>query len=112
MTVVDERSRVPPLDEATVERLKRVLDRDDVVAAALIGSYARGTAGPLSDVDVGVWHDPTLDSGARFQLRLELARDCCRALGTDEVDIVLLNSASPLMRHRAVRDGQRLLDRD
>jgi uncharacterized protein len=27
-------------------------DRDDIVAVALVGSYARGTAGPSSDVDV------------------------------------------------------------
>jgi predicted nucleotidyltransferase len=112
MTIVDERSRVPPLDEAALERLTQALDREDVVAASLIGSHGRGTAGPLSDVDVGVWHDRALDSPARLELRLELARDCCRALGTGEVDIVLLNGASPLMRHRAVRDGRRLIERD
>jgi len=112
MAIIDERSRVPPPDEAALERLARALDRDGVVAALLIGSHARGTAGPLSDVDVGVWHDPTLDSPARFRLQLELARDCCRALRTDEVDVVLLNCASPLMRHRAIRDGRRLLERD
>lgn len=112
MTIVDERSRVPPLDEAALGRLAQALDREDVVAASLIGSHARGSAGPLSDVDVGVWHDPKLDSPRRLQLRLELARDCCRVLETDEVDIVLLNGASPLMRHRAVRDGRRLIERD
>ncbi|MGH2879425.1 MAG: type VII toxin-antitoxin system MntA family adenylyltransferase antitoxin [Solirubrobacteraceae bacterium] len=112
MTIVDERSRVPPLDEQALERMARALDRDDVVSASLIGSHARGSAGPLSDVDVGVWHDPALDAPARLALRLELARDCCRALGSDEVDVVLLNGASPLMRHRAVRDGRRLIERD
>jgi uncharacterized protein len=112
MTVVDERSRVPPLDERALERLARTLDREGVVAASLIGSQARGTAGPLSDVDIGVWHEEELDSPARLQLRLELARDCARALGTDEVDVVPLNGAPPLMRHRAVRDGRRLVERD
>jgi predicted nucleotidyltransferase len=112
MTIIDERSRVPLLDEAALARLARALDREGVVAASLIGSHARGTAGPLSDVDVGVWHDLALDSPARLQLRLELARDCCRALSTDEVDVVLLNGVTPLMRHRAVRDGRRLIERD
>ena len=100
------------LDGAALGRLTRALDREGVVAASLIGSHARGSAGRLSDVDVGVWHDLGLDSSARLRLRLELARDCCRAIGSDEVDVVLLNGASPLMRHRAVRDGQRLLERD
>lgn len=112
MTVVDERSRVPPVDEAARERLARALDREGVVAAMLIGSQARGTAGPLSDVDIAVWHEPGLDPATRLRLRLDLATAASRALGTDEVDIVLLNRATPLMRHRAIRDGVRLVDRD
>ncbi len=112
MTVIDERSRVPALDDAALGRLARALDRDGVVAAMLIGSHARGTAGPLSDVDVAFWHDPSLDPAELLQLRLELARDAAGALGTDEVDVVPLNHAPPLIRHRAIRDGRRLLERD
>jgi predicted nucleotidyltransferase len=103
MTVVDEHNRVPPLDTAAGERLTRALDCDGVVAASLIGSQARGTAGPLSDVDIAVWHEPELDPTARLQLRLALAAAAAKALETDEVDVVLLNEAPPLMRHRAVR---------
>jgi predicted nucleotidyltransferase len=112
MTIVDERARVPPLDPAARERLAGALDREGVVAAMLIGSQARGDAGPLSDVDVGVWHEPGLDPAARLRLRLDLAAAAARALGTEEVDVVPLNRATPLMRHRAVRDGVRLVERD
>ena len=112
MTVVDERSRVPPLDTAALDRLTHALDREGVVAAMLIGSQARGTAGPLSDVDVGVWHVSGLDPTARLRLRLDLMRDASEALGTPEVDVVPLNDATPLMRHRAIRDGRRLVERD
>lgn len=112
MTVINETSRVPPLDAAALERLSRALDREGVVAAMLIGSQARGVAGPLSDVDIAVWHDPDLESRARFDLQLDLAGDAARALHTDEIDIILLNDAPPLMRHRAIRDGKRLIERD
>jgi predicted nucleotidyltransferase len=112
MAVVDEKSRVPLLDAAALERLSRALDREGVVAAMLIGSQARGTVGPLSDVDIAVWHDPGLDPSARLQLQLDLSADACSALDTDEVDIVMLNRATPLMRHRAIRDGKRLIERD
>lgn len=112
MTVIDERARVPPLDDAALGRLARVFDRDGVVAAMLIGSQARGTAGPLSDVDVAFWHEPSLNDAELLALRLELARDAAGALGTDEVDVLPLNRASPLIRHRAIRDGRRLLERD
>jgi predicted nucleotidyltransferase len=112
MVVVDEKSRVPPIDEAALERLRRVLDQDGVVAAMLIGSQARGTVGPLSDVDIAVWHEPTLDSRGRLELQLSLARDAGLVLGTDEIDVVMLNHAPPLIRHRAIRDGRRLVERD
>jgi uncharacterized protein len=112
MTVVDERARIPQLDRATLDRLAQAFDREEVIAAMLIGSQARGNPGPLSDVDVGVWHSPKLDSRSRLRLRLELARDAAKAIGSDEVDIVLLNGASPLMRHRAIRDRRLLLQRD
>jgi hypothetical protein len=112
MTVVDERVRVPPLDKAALDRLAQALDREGVIAAMLIGSQARGAAGPLSDVDVGVWHKPGLDPAARLQLRLDLIGAAARALGTGEVDVVLLNGATPLMRHRAIRDARRLVERD
>jgi predicted nucleotidyltransferase len=112
MTLIDERARVSPLDEGALQRLARALDREGVVAASLIGSQARDTAGPLSDVDIGVWHDATLDSPSRLRLRLALTQAASQALGTDEVDVVLLNGATPLMRHRAMRDGQYLVERD
>lgn len=112
MVVIDEKSRVPRLDEASFERLSHALDREGVIAAMLIGSQARGTPGPLSDVDIAIWHDPTLDSRARLDLQLSLARDTGSALSTDEIDIVMLNNAPPLMRHRAIRDGKRLVERN
>lgn len=112
MVVVDERSRVPPIDEAALERLGRALDREGVVAAMLIGSQARGNPGPLSDVDIAIWHDPDLDSRGRLDLQLRLAGDAGHALRTDEIDVVMLNHAPPLMRHRAIRDGKRLVERE
>jgi predicted nucleotidyltransferase len=112
MTMVDERARVPRLDAGAIERLHDALDRKGVVAAMLIGSQARAEAGPLSDIDIGVWHEPGLDPGERLRLQLGLGAAASEALDTDEVDIVLLNRATPLMRHRAVRDARRLVERD
>jgi hypothetical protein len=112
MVVINEKSRVPPIDGAALERLSHALDQEGVVAAMLIGSQARGAVGPLSDVDIAVWHDPALDSRGRLDLQLKLADEAGRALGTDEIDIVLLNYAPPLMRHRAIRDAKRLVERD
>ncbi|HEY8815544.1 MAG TPA: nucleotidyltransferase domain-containing protein [Candidatus Dormibacteraeota bacterium] len=103
---------MPPLDAAALGRLSNALDREGVVAAMLIGSQARGNPGPLSDVDIGIWHDPGLDAHGRFDLQLDLAGEITSLLETDEVDLVLLNNAPPLIRHRAIREGKRLVERD
>src|SRR5260221_2565868 len=107
MTVVNEKSRVPPLGPAALERLSHALDREGVVGAMLIGSQARGNPGPLSDVDIAVWHDPSLDSRGRFDLQLELAGDSGLAVGTDTIEFLLLNNGPPRLRHRAISGSNR-----
>ncbi len=112
MTKVHERAMVPLVDQASRARLVAALDAPGVVAASLIGSQASGTAGRLSDIDLAVWLVPALAAGERHELAFELTKAASEALGTDEVDLVVLNDASPLMRHRAMRDGVRLVERD
>jgi predicted nucleotidyltransferase len=101
-----------PLDDTRKASVRAALAQDQVAAAYLFGSQARGNPGPLSDVDVGVWASPGMDARQRFELRLRLARAVERALGGQAVDLVVLDDASPLLRHRAWRDGELLLDRD
>lgn len=112
MTKVDERAFVPEIDEDARRRLSEVLDQEGVVAAMLIGSQARGEAGPLSDVDLAVWHEPDLDRDQSWDLQLALIGAACDALKTNEVDLVMLNQAPPLFQHRAIRDAVRLVERD
>lgn len=112
MTKVDEGASIPRIGAPEREKLTRALDRDRVVAGMLFGSQASGTAGPLSDVDVAVWLDPELPRERLAALRSELTLAVVEALGTDEVDVVVLNGAPPLLRHRALSGGTRLFDRD
>jgi len=112
VTRIDERGPPVVVDDAARARLAAALERDGVVAAMLFGSQALGSAGPLSDVDIAVWADPGLDRAERFDLRLELIGAATVALRTEEVDLVVLNDAPPLLRHRALRDSVRLVNRD
>ena len=112
MTKVDERAVVPEIGAREREKLVRALDRDHVVAGMLFGSQAAGTVGPLSDVDIAVWLDPQLPRERVAALRSKLSLAAIEALATDEVDVVVLNEAPPLLRHRALKGGTRLLDRD
>jgi uncharacterized protein len=112
MTKTDERATVPAVDDAAQRRLAAALDRSPVVSALLFGSQATGKAGPLSDIDVAVWLDPVLGPAERHRVHLELMSAAARALASDEVQVVVLNEATPLLRHRVLRDGVRLVDRD
>jgi predicted nucleotidyltransferase len=80
MTKVDERARVPPVDTAARGRLARALDRLEVVSALLFGSQATGRASALSDVDVAVWLDASLDRSAYRNLTLQLMGEASEAL--------------------------------
>lgn len=45
---------------------------DHVLLAYIFGSQARGQAGPLSDLDIAVLLDETLDADRSFDMRLEI----------------------------------------
>lgn len=80
------------------------------IAVYLFGSEARGTAGPRSDVDLGLLYaqdlPPILGAPA---MRLE--KQIEELLGR-RVQAVVLNQAPPDLVHRVLRDGKLLLDRD
>ena len=71
--------------------------------AYLFGSRARGTPGPLSDYDIAVGLTDGTDA---FDFRMRLLERLNRLLKTDRVDLVILDEAPPLLRHRVIRDGR------
>ena len=87
----------------------RLANEPGLVAAYLFGSQARGTGGVHSDVDVGIWlaSRPTRFEDARYALAGEL-----EGLIGKPVDLVVMNSASPDLIHRILRDGEILVDVD
>ena len=95
------------------ERLAALLDpRKEVLEAYLFGSHARGQAQPHSDVDVAVYVDDARVDDSGYGYRANLTTDLMAGLGYNDVDVVVLNRAPPLLYHRVLRDGVRLLARD
>jgi len=99
-------------DEA-LDALKRYFeDHPDlgVASAYLFGSHAEGRAHRESDVDVGVllrWdRHPT--SSDRSEMRIRLGSDLISVTGCNEVDVVILNDAPPLLGRKVIYDGIRL----
>ena len=101
------------VDRQLLARLTRALSpREEILEAYLFGSRARGRARRDSDVDVAVYVDEARVRAAAWGYRADLTTDLMVALGTNDVDVVVLNRASILLYHRVLRDGVRVLSRD
>ena len=90
------------------QALNETFERHQVVLAYLYGSQARGKAGPLSDVDVAVLFDSNVPESERFSHLLHIIGELGRVFHRNDVYVVDLAEASPLLRHRVYYDGQLL----
>ena len=100
-------------DAGLAERITDVLSaRRELLEAYLFGSHARGTGQAHSDIDIAVFVDEQKIEPGLFGYRAELTTALMAGLGTNSVDVVILNGAPPLLYHRVLRDGSRLFSRD
>ncbi|MGH7557196.1 MAG: type VII toxin-antitoxin system MntA family adenylyltransferase antitoxin [Gemmatimonadota bacterium] len=102
----------------TIEEQLRAYFRDQrppgVVSAYLFGSHAENRAHRESDVDVGVLLDRELHPRRedRFRVRVRLGSELIHAVHRNEVDVVVLNDAPPLLGRRIVTEGRRIYSED
>jgi predicted nucleotidyltransferase len=82
-------------------------DHREVRFAYLFGSLAKGTRNALSDVDIAVFLDnEALTSQAYpYGYRAYLSTELMNHLREKQVDVVILNQATPLLRFQVVRYG-------
>jgi predicted nucleotidyltransferase len=73
-----------------------------------VGAGAR----PRSDVDLAVALREGLDADTRWRKRLTLLADACRRLGTDAVDLIVLEDAPAPLGHRILKHSRLLSDLD
>lgn len=91
------------------DRSAAILARDPRVEAVYaFGSRIHGAAGPNSDVDLAV----LLNEDLKLMETLRLRATVVETLGRDDVDLVPLNQAPPLLRHEVLASGRRLFARD
>jgi predicted nucleotidyltransferase len=85
------------INEATVldvirERQPEIADRFTVRRIGVFGSFARGTAGPESDVDILVeFHEPTFDNYMDLKFYLE-------DILNHQVDLVIHDAVKPRLK--------------
>lgn len=111
---IDVIQRVTMLSrQELVQRIARLLaPREEILEAYLFGSQATGRAQAHSDIDVAVYVDERRASRGAYGYAAELTSALMAGLGTNAIDVVVLNRAPPLLYHRVLRDGERILARD
>jgi predicted nucleotidyltransferase len=96
------------IDRSVQAQLAALFEDRKVALAYLFGSQARGDAGPLSDIDIAIYFDKTVAREEQFDLRLQVLGGLTDLFRTDDVDVVVLNEAPPLLAHRVLKYGQLL----
>ncbi|MBI4374179.1 MAG: helix-turn-helix domain-containing protein [Deltaproteobacteria bacterium] len=86
-----------------LEKLKKFAAKEDrILLGYLFGSTARGRTRSDSDIDVAflLKGNPTVED------KISLTSDLTELLSTENIDVVLLNEATPLLRHEIITDGK------
>jgi predicted nucleotidyltransferase len=100
------------LDQLTSVLTDFLMLQPDVRLAYLFGSQAQGRTHALSDVDVAVLLAAQLSPLEQSRARLRLMGALMALLQREDVDLVVLNQASLLLRQRVLRDGRLLFAND
>jgi uncharacterized protein len=88
----------------------RVLEENPrVVFAYIFGSIARGAQTPFSDVDIAVFVSEGSDLASE---KLEILGKLIEVLETDDIDLVLLNTAPLPLQARVLKNKEILIDRN
>ena len=95
--------------EALLPKWVQIVRDAPVLLLYLHGSYAKGTQAPLSDIDLAVLLEPEHGRDYRLYGELQIAfQDAC---GRDDIDLVVFNTAGPIIRDRVIRHGRLLYAR-
>jgi predicted nucleotidyltransferase len=91
--------------DALRPQLEHLLRQCPVQLAYLFGSQTTGHRHAESDIDIAVLLNESLTADERFTERLTLIGELARCFGTDSIDVVILNEATPLLAYQALQSG-------
>lgn len=86
----------------------------EVEVAYVFGSLSQGKINPLSDIDIALLIDRNKikEETYPYGYKAEILADLVQLLKTNNVDLVLLDEANPLLRHRILYFGKVIYSRD
>lgn len=96
-----------------IEESEPVISRDLAIRFILLfGSQAAAKESPLSDIDLAIYVDPEKYGNRAYHLQVEVGLLLSRKLKRDDIDIVILNDATPTLRFEAIKNGHILYMKD
>ena len=87
-------------------------ERSEILEGYLFGSQATDRAQAHSDIDVAVYVAPGYSLDRGFGYQAELTAILMASLESNAIDVVVLNRSPPLLYHRVLAHGIRLLSRN
>ena len=91
-----------------IEKCKNVLMKyENILFAYIFGSYAKGNMRADSDLDIGIYLKEEMNIEEYLKIRMDLTKICKR-----QVDLVVLNAATPLLKYEIYKNNILLFTRD
>ena len=81
--------------------------KKEEISAFIFGSYAAGRPRPTSDVDVAILLSTPIRE-TYLEKRLSLMAEIAIVIGTDNLDVLILNEAPASLAYRVLKEGQLL----
>jgi predicted nucleotidyltransferase len=84
-----------------------LMEYENIIFAYIFGSYAQGKIRSDSDIDIAIYLENSIDMETYFEIKISLMEACKR-----EIDLVILNDATPLLKYEIYRNNILLFTRD
>lgn len=85
-----------------VDNMDRLIEAYGIRLVYIFGSYAKGNNNEKSDIDIAV----LLNNDYNPMDKLELIGELTSVLRREDIDLVILNSANPVLRHQVIKYGK------
>ena len=89
------------------ESRKILMEYKDIIFAYIFGSYAQNNIRNESDIDIAIYLNKDMDIETYLDLKINLSEALKR-----EVDLIILNDASPLLKYEIYKNNILLFSYD
>lgn len=87
-------------------------EKKEIKLVYLFGSMANKKEGKLSDIDIGILIDNSLDKTEEFELQLEIIGKLIDILKAGDIDLVIMNNASISLNYEVIKASKPIFIRD